>query len=200
MARTEPADGGNGSANDYLADACLTYGIGTHPARLGRGVEQGAGEIERMYIAASLSDGLDFGMSGYIEARSDSLYAFANDLVVTHDERADGRVPTLPRYLRQFNAALHVNRRWLHHHTRSYLKQKVMLRKCFPIPLRLFGNPRIGTRPLMLPAPTAITGLPSKAREWQDSRGSAWLSYNHPEYLQHQDQLELRVGSVLKLR
>ena len=110
MARTEPAGGGNGSTDDYLAYACLTYGIGTHPARFSCGVEHGTCEIERLNTVASLSDGLDFGMGGDIEARPDCLHAFANDLVITHDERADGRVPTLPRHLRQFNAALHVNR------------------------------------------------------------------------------------------
>lgn len=71
-----------------------------------------------MYTMASLSDGLDFGMGGDIEARSDCFHTFANDLVITHDERAHGRVPALPRSLGQSNAALHVNRQWLHHGTR----------------------------------------------------------------------------------
>lgn len=71
-----------------------------------------------MDIAASLSDGLDFGMRGYIEARSDCLHAFADDLIIMHDKRAHERVRALPGSLGQFNAALHVNRRWLHHHTR----------------------------------------------------------------------------------
>lgn len=63
-----------------------------------------------MHLAASLPDGLDFGMRRHIEARANCLHAFPDDLVITHDDRAHGRVAALPGSLGQLNAALHVKR------------------------------------------------------------------------------------------
>lgn len=48
----------------------------------------------------------------------------------------------------------------------------------------------------MLSAPTAAIDLPSKAFAWQGSMGGVWLSCNDPEYLQHQDRLELSVLAI----
>lgn len=63
-----------------------------------------------MYAIASPPDGLNFRMRGHIEARSNCLHAFANDLVITDDERAHGCVTALPGSLGQLNTALHVKR------------------------------------------------------------------------------------------
>jgi uncharacterized protein (DUF302 family) len=49
--------------------------------------------------------------------------------------------------------------------------------------LVIFGSPKAGT-PLMVAAPTLAIDLPLKALVWQDGDGTAWVSYNSPEYLQ----------------
>jgi uncharacterized protein (DUF302 family) len=52
-----------------------------------------------------------------------------------------------------------------------------------PTKLLIFGNPRSGT-PLMLAAPSSAIDLPLKILVWEDARGTAWISYNSPAYLQ----------------
>ena len=49
--------------------------------------------------------------------------------------------------------------------------------------LVIFGSPKAGT-PLMVAARTLAIDLPLKALVWQDGDGTAWVSYNSPEYLQ----------------
>ncbi len=51
-----------------------------------------------------------------------------------------------------------------------------------PAVVVLFGSPKSGT-PLMIASPTLAIDLPLKALVWQDGNGTAWLSYNTPEYL-----------------
>lgn len=51
-----------------------------------------------------------------------------------------------------------------------------------PTKLLIFGNPRGGT-PLMLAAPSTAIDLPLKLLVWEDANGTAWVSYNTPEYL-----------------
>ena len=51
-----------------------------------------------------------------------------------------------------------------------------------PTEFLIFGNARAGT-PLMQTAQTAGIDLPLKALVWQDATGTAWLSYNDPEFL-----------------
>ena len=51
-----------------------------------------------------------------------------------------------------------------------------------PTELIIFGNPKVGT-PLMQCSQSAAIDLPQKALIWQDNKGSVWLSYNDPEYL-----------------
>lgn len=46
----------------------------------------------------------------------------------------------------------------------------------------LFGNPRLGTKP-MEGAPTLAIDLPLKALVWQDDHGKVWLTYNTGDYL-----------------
>jgi uncharacterized protein (DUF302 family) len=57
-----------------------------------------------------------------------------------------------------------------------------------PCKLLIFGNPKAGT-PLMLAAPTAALDLPLKILVWEKTDGTAWLSYNDPEYLQRRHGL-----------
>jgi uncharacterized protein (DUF302 family) len=51
-----------------------------------------------------------------------------------------------------------------------------------PTQLLIFGNPKIGT-PLMLCSPSIAIDLPQKALIWEDSAGTAWISYNDPMFL-----------------
>jgi uncharacterized protein (DUF302 family) len=46
----------------------------------------------------------------------------------------------------------------------------------------LFGNPKLGTKP-MEGAPTLAIDLPLKALVWQDDHGKVWLTYNTGDYL-----------------
>ena len=57
-----------------------------------------------------------------------------------------------------------------------------------PTKLLIFGNPKGGT-PLMLAAPSVAIDLPLKILVWQDARGTVWLSYNSPTYLQERHGL-----------
>ncbi len=51
-----------------------------------------------------------------------------------------------------------------------------------PTKLLIFGSPKAGT-PLMLAAPSAAIDLPLKILVAEDAQGTAWISYNSPEYL-----------------
>jgi len=46
----------------------------------------------------------------------------------------------------------------------------------------VFGNPRLGTKP-MQEAPTLAIDVPLKALVWQDDQGKVWLTYNSGDYL-----------------
>lgn len=54
--------------------------------------------------------------------------------------------------------------------------------KMRPTRLLIFGSPKAGT-PLMLSAPSVAIDLPLKILVWQDGAGTAWISYNSPEFL-----------------
>lgn len=57
-----------------------------------------------------------------------------------------------------------------------------------PAYLLIFGNPRIGTPP-MVAAPTLAIDLPSKALVWQDAEGRVQVTYNDPGYLARRHDL-----------
>lgn len=46
----------------------------------------------------------------------------------------------------------------------------------------VFGNPKLGTKP-MEGAPTLAIDVPLKALVWQDDQGKVWLTYNSGDYL-----------------
>jgi uncharacterized protein (DUF302 family) len=46
----------------------------------------------------------------------------------------------------------------------------------------VFGNPKLGTKP-MEGAPTLAIDVPLKALVWQDDQNKVWLAYNSGEYL-----------------
>jgi uncharacterized protein (DUF302 family) len=46
----------------------------------------------------------------------------------------------------------------------------------------VFGNPRLGTKP-MEGAPTLAIDVPLKALVWQDDQDKVWLTYNSGDYL-----------------
>src|SRR4051795_13117374 len=46
----------------------------------------------------------------------------------------------------------------------------------------VFGNPKLGTKP-MEGAPTLAIDVPLKALAWQDDQGKVWLTYNSGDYL-----------------
>ncbi len=46
----------------------------------------------------------------------------------------------------------------------------------------VFGNPKLGTKP-MEGAPTLAIDVPLKALVWQDDQGKVWLAYNSGDYL-----------------
>ena len=46
----------------------------------------------------------------------------------------------------------------------------------------VFGNPKLGTKP-MEGAPTLAIDVPLKALVWQDDQDKVWLTYNSGEYL-----------------
>jgi uncharacterized protein (DUF302 family) len=52
-----------------------------------------------------------------------------------------------------------------------------------PTKLLIFGNP-VGGTPVMVAAPSSAIDLPLKILVWEDGEGTAWLSWNSPEYLQ----------------
>ncbi|MDX1296421.1 MAG: DUF302 domain-containing protein [Sulfurimonadaceae bacterium] len=49
--------------------------------------------------------------------------------------------------------------------------------------LVIFGNPKVGT-PLMQCEQSVAIDLPQKALIWEDEKGSVWLSYNDPRYIE----------------
>jgi uncharacterized protein (DUF302 family) len=52
-----------------------------------------------------------------------------------------------------------------------------------PTKLLIFGSPKAGT-PVMLASPSSAIDLPLKILVAQDEKGSVWISYNSPSYLQ----------------
>src|SRR3954471_23959554 len=46
----------------------------------------------------------------------------------------------------------------------------------------VFGNPKLGTKP-MEGAPTLAIDVPLRALVWQDDQGKVWLTYNSADYL-----------------
>ena len=46
----------------------------------------------------------------------------------------------------------------------------------------VFGNPKLGTKP-MEGAPTLAIDVPLRALVWQDDQGKVWLTYNSGDYL-----------------
>jgi uncharacterized protein (DUF302 family) len=58
-----------------------------------------------------------------------------------------------------------------------------------PTELLIFGNAQTGT-PLMQSIQTVGIDLPLKALVWQDSSGTAWLSYNGPVFLARRHGLD----------
>jgi uncharacterized protein (DUF302 family) len=46
----------------------------------------------------------------------------------------------------------------------------------------VFGNPKLGTKP-MIGVPTLAIDLPLKALVWQDDQSKVWLTYNSGDYL-----------------
>ncbi len=52
-----------------------------------------------------------------------------------------------------------------------------------PTKLLIFGNPKAGT-PLMIASPSIAIDLPLKILVWEDTDGTANISYNAPAYLQ----------------
>jgi uncharacterized protein (DUF302 family) len=68
-----------------------------------------------------------------------------------------------------------------------------------PTDLLIFGNAKVGT-PLMQATQTMGIDLPLKALVWQDTSGTAWLSYNDPGFLVHRHGVdgahETEVGAM----
>jgi uncharacterized protein (DUF302 family) len=54
--------------------------------------------------------------------------------------------------------------------------------KLRPRSVIIFGNPKLGTKP-MEGAPTLAIDLPLKALVWQDGQDKVWLTYNSGDYL-----------------
>ena len=65
-----------------------------------------------------------------------------------------------------------------------------------PTHLLIFGDPRVGT-PLMIASPSIAIDLPSKALVWEDAEGSAWVTYNKPEYIQRRHSLPAHLAGNL---
>ena len=57
-----------------------------------------------------------------------------------------------------------------------------------PTKLLIFGNPKAGT-PLMMDSPSSAIDLPLKILVWEDDQGTAWVSYNSPDYLKERHGL-----------
>jgi uncharacterized protein (DUF302 family) len=57
-----------------------------------------------------------------------------------------------------------------------------------PTKLLIFGNPKGGT-PVMLAAPHSAIDLPLKILIWEDAKGTAWVTYNSPAYLQERHNI-----------
>lgn len=58
-----------------------------------------------------------------------------------------------------------------------------------PTQLLIFGNPKVGS-PLMKCAQSVAIDLPQKALIWEDEKGTVWLSYNDPAYLEDRHVIE----------
>jgi len=58
-----------------------------------------------------------------------------------------------------------------------------------PTQVILFGNPLVGTK-LMQCAPTIAIDLPQKVLVWEDADGSTQITYNNPEFLQAQHDMQ----------
>jgi uncharacterized protein (DUF302 family) len=69
--------------------------------------------------------------------------------------------------------------------------QKVGM-KMRPTKLLIFGSPKAGT-PLMQVAPSVAIDLPLKILVWEDAKGTVWLSYNSPKYLQERHGIPLEL-------
>ena len=54
--------------------------------------------------------------------------------------------------------------------------------------LIIFGNPKVGS-PLMQCQQSVAIDLPQKALIWKDVKGTVWISYNDPRYLQNRHDI-----------
>ena len=72
-------------------------------------------------------------------------------------------------------------------------------KKLRPTELIIFGNPKVGT-PQMQCSQSVAIDLPQKALIWQDDRGSVWLSYNDPDYLNERHELKGCTEVVKKVK
>jgi uncharacterized protein (DUF302 family) len=61
-----------------------------------------------------------------------------------------------------------------------------------PTKLLIFGNPKAGT-PVMLAAPSSAIDLPHKILIWEDAKGTVWVTYNSPAYLQERHNIPVEL-------
>ena len=61
-----------------------------------------------------------------------------------------------------------------------------------PTKLLIFGNPKGGT-PVMLAAPSSAIDLPLKILIWEDAKGTVWVTYNSPAYLQERQNIPVEL-------
>lgn len=61
--------------------------------------------------------------------------------------------------------------------------------KMNPTRMLIFGNPKAGTRALMIPSPTLAIDFPLKVLVSQDEKGKVWVSCNSPLYLKERHNI-----------
>jgi uncharacterized protein (DUF302 family) len=64
--------------------------------------------------------------------------------------------------------------------------------KMRPTKLLLFGNPKAGT-PVMLAAPSSAIDLPLKILIREDAKGTVWVTFNSPAYLQERHNIPVEL-------
>lgn len=107
MPRRNTTNPGDGRADYDLTNAGPSYRIRAHPAGLRSGVEHATAKVERLPRFTSRSNGVELSMGRHIEACFDRFHAFADDLLLGNNDRADRGIAVPLRLLSQFRATPH---------------------------------------------------------------------------------------------
>lgn len=107
---------GNGAAIIHLLDIGPKAGAEAHVARLARGVELAAREVESVEVVARVADGRNLAMASGVVVAHHAVMPMSHNLAILHDDRTERpAMAGMDAFPSLFDGHLHVFvRRFLH--------------------------------------------------------------------------------------